>query len=122
MTNDLISRSALLKSLQDSYKQLSELYLKETDVEQKLSMESQLIVFTEVILRTKKAPAVDAKPVQNGKWSKPIIIGYDGIHVLYGRSCSECGYDSRLYHANYCPHCGAKMMISEEERCTNHQS
>lgn len=47
--------------------------------------------------------------VRHGQWGGTQIIGYDGIHPVYAKPCSECGYMTGLYKPNYCPNCGAKM-------------
>lgn len=54
------------------------------------------------------AETVDAEPVRRGEWGETQIIGYDGIHPVYGKPCSECGYMTELYKPNYCPNCGMK--------------
>ena len=54
------------------------------------------------------APAVDAEPVRHGKWGECHITGYDGLHAVYTRPCSECGHEAR-FSTRYCPVCGAKM-------------
>lgn len=56
---------------------------------------------------------IDAEPVRHGKW----IYKKDGCI-----NCSECGADMpyKYYYgytdwiSNYCPNCGAKMEIPEE--------
>ena len=55
-----------------------------------------------------KLPAVDAEPVRHGKWGECHITGYDGLHAVYTRPCSECGHEAR-FSTRYCPVCGAKM-------------
>lgn len=68
-------------------------------------------------------PAVDVAPVVHGRW---IDKGWDGDFSWHidGRgncwkviSCSVC--DGNLYGSNetdYCPHCGAKMDLSDGEK------
>ena len=47
-------------------------------------------------------------PVRHGKWGECRITGYDGLHAVYTRQCSECGRESRFI-TRYCPVCGARM-------------
>ena len=54
------------------------------------------------------APAVDAEPVQYGRWGEYHITGYDGLHPTYTAPCSVCSYEARFTH-RFCPNCGAKM-------------
>lgn len=58
--------------------------------------------------------AVEAEPVRHGRWGEQHIIGYDGIHPVWGRPCSGCGYETELYYPNYCPNCGCKMDAKED--------
>ena len=55
------------------------------------------------------APAVDAVEVVHGRWGEYVVVGYDGINVIWARPCSNCGYENRAFATNYCPNCGAKM-------------
>lgn len=55
------------------------------------------------------APTLDYAPVEHGNWGAAEIIGYDGIHAVYGAPCSECGAFSREYYRLFCSNCGAKM-------------
>lgn len=58
-------------------------------------------------------PTVDAVPVVHGHW-KEDTGGY-GFWI-----CSHCGFVSEASAADllyrYCPHCGARMEESEEEK------
>lgn len=64
-----------------------------------------------------EAPTVDAVEVVNGRWveRKRPVYGTDTV-------CSVCGTEAEeltngggmLLLSNYCPHCGAKMNISNE--------
>ena len=64
-----------------------------------------------------KAPTIDAEPVRHGRWGETQVIGYDGIHPVYGKPCSKCGYETELYKPNYCPNCGAKMNGGKDNDC-----
>ena len=94
MENDLISRKALLDTLQNHFGQ-DLAYLGED-----LQYCQEAVQF---------APAVEAEPVRHGRWGEQNIIGYDGIHPVWGKPCSGCGYETELYYPNYCPNCGCKM-------------
>lgn len=61
------------------------------------------------ILRRMNANAIDAEPVQHGKWIKADSQQYFRKHYPCF-TCSECGYrkDSQKKW-NYCPNCGARM-------------
>ena len=63
------------------------------------------------------APTIDAEPVRHGRWGETQVIGYDGIHPVYGKPCSKCGYETELYKPNYCPNCGAKMDGGKDNDC-----
>ena len=62
-------------------------------------------------------PTIDAEPVRHGRWGETQVIGYDGIHPVYGKPCSKCGYETELYKPNYCPNCGAKMDGGKDNDC-----
>lgn len=59
-------------------------------------------------------PTLDYAPVEHGKWGIPEIIGYTGIHAVYGAPCSECGAYSREHHRLFCSNCGARMDGKED--------
>ena len=50
-------------------------------------------------------PTIEAEPVKHGRWMYPFY-------------CSECGfapyYSSDLTY-NYCPNCGARMVLKEDK-------
>lgn len=83
--DDLISRTALLKSLNEQAPKPT------TD---------DLYTVNMCIIN---APAVDAAPVVHGRW-----VYEHGDPVLM--PCSVCGYQVYRYNnTHYCPECGAKM-------------
>lgn len=52
-------------------------------------------------------PVIEAEPVKHGRW-------VHDINNLYG--CSECLERETMSHKkikNYCPNCGAKMVLEE---------
>ena len=88
MSDDLISRSALLAKM----KQTSRYFAVKFDIEE--------------------APTVDAVPVVHGRW---IPKGYatfknkfEEVQIPTFFKCSECG-TVRTDKYKYCPNCGAKM-------------
>ena len=55
-------------------------------------------------------PTIEAEPIRHGHWD---IIYTDNIPYAY--RCSLCG-TTRIDKVYYCPHCGAKMDLKEEEK------
>lgn len=60
----------------------------------------------------KNLPAADVAPVVHGKWER--------LNNTQKHFCSECGMDFDLYACfrklyNYCPCCGAKMDLEDDE-------
>lgn len=100
MTNDLISREALLEELREELD-----WAKENDPEMRSA-------FQIALRRVKKSPAVDAVPVVHAHY------GFTGPHIgetwsPYAEhgTCSNC--KSRILidpqHKNFCPNCGARI-------------
>lgn len=54
------------------------------------------------------------EPVRHGLWGECRITGYDGLHAVYTRQCSECDHESRFI-TRYCPVCGARMDAEVKE-------
>lgn len=96
MKGDMISRSALEKTLVKHYGEDDRSYDAAT-----------------ALTAVQLAPAVDAVPVVHGRW----------VHTHKHNSwftecyeCSACGFeDADGFGGNYCPNCGAKMDGSEGE-------
>ena len=71
-----------------------------------------------------EADVVDAEPVRHGRWKYDTNTNDWGIG---GYVCSECGAKNNnlpcnkvanlmmFVGSNYCPHCGARMGMEEEE-------
>ena len=94
MTNDLISRSRLLKKIRA--------YADSKVTNEGVETANNILKTVQVI---EKMPTVDAAPVVHGQWiEKPFLLGTT-------RVCSECGDYYGMPHGifNYCPNCGAKM-------------
>lgn len=53
-------------------------------------------------------PAADVEPVRHGRWID------NGIPESVLSGCSICGYSCGAYTFNYCPNCGAKMDLEDE--------
>ena len=102
--SDLISRSALARAMgvENAVK-----YGNETAEQQHNSYDT--LMKYEIADYIDDAPAVDAVEVVHARWSKPFIGGYDGLHAVYYRTCSNCSSDEIDLYYNYCPNCGAKM-------------
>lgn len=61
-----------------------------------------------------QAETVDAAPVVHGKWE---LCFEDWRKQLEGDKCSICGfehYGTCIRSYNYCPSCGAKMDLEEQ--------
>ena len=91
MTNDLISRSELLREI-DAFMN-------------RFAYDTDRILVDSFI---RNASAIDAEPVRHGEWSDYRINGYDGLHPVYETQCSLCGGYARFTY-RFCPHCGARM-------------
>ena len=56
------------------------------------------------------APTADAEPIKHGRWKQIVHPWYE---------CSECGERTAVVNLNgevvwnYCPHCGARMDLTE---------
>lgn len=107
--NDLISREALIKEIEHG--KHPEFY----DGQDIADWQMQCI---------ENAPAVDAEPVRHGKWIYNPDANDWGIG---GYVCSECHTKNdnlpcgkvanpmMFVGTNYCPHCGAKMDLEDEQ-------
>lgn len=108
MTNDLISREAVLKALRARGRELLKLGT---------SFESNIASVTalECVNIVKDAPAVDAAPVVHASY------GFVGPHIgsLYADhgTCGNCKERILIdpQHKNFCPHCGARMDKEESD-------
>ena len=93
--NDLISREALIKEMEHG--KHPEFY----DGQDIANWQMQCI---------ENAPAVDAEPVRHGEW-----IYQDG-EIMLCKTCSLCRCESfDLDGEEYCPYCGAKMDLEDEQ-------
>ena len=105
MTNDLISRAELRRSLMiwaDKLRTAGECGGCEVELLQA------------VVKMVDAQAAVDAEPVRHGEWSGYRINGYDGLHPVYETQCSLCGKYARFTY-RFCPHCGARMDGGNED-------
>ena len=59
-------------------------------------------------------PTVDAVPVRHGKWKQSGDRWEGIVTTAVGYICSECGYFGE-HTDNYCPNCGCRMEVSEDE-------
>ncbi len=75
-------------------------------------------------------PTVDAAPVKHGRWMtykydekqyRNVIIPWNGKGLPHDIFCSECRTPALLngheedVDSNYCPNCGAKMDLEEQD-------
>jgi DNA-directed RNA polymerase subunit RPC12/RpoP len=58
----------------------------------------------------RQTQAADVQPVRHGRW---INHGWNTV-------CSECGEDYAFAKRNYCPNCGAKMDLKEDDKDGRH--
>ena len=109
MASDLISRDALLDSLEEAYKELKKICDSLRYEDEKRICNAQLSTFAELTMRVRKAPTVDAEPVRHGETSNRTIWHTSGWGTIY-TSYSCCGFQVQgKTHHNYCPNCGVKI-------------
>lgn len=58
--------------------------------------------------------AIDVIEVKHGKWVEQVKVRKDGEVRLIHWQCSLCGCFLGTNTANYCPNCGAKMVMDDE--------
>lgn len=68
------------------------------------------------------APTIDAEPVRHGKWLdcdyKKLEHGFMETYPNAGKCCSNCrtGFKKEIVEGYiFCPNCGAKMEVLENE-------
>ena len=95
-------------------------YIKKEDIEQKIQDGLNNLVLghdaIEVLGMIYDMPAADVAPVRHGRWvNEQMIVG--GFAETWACDCSVCGRTQRepLWKPNYCPNCGAKMDLEEEQ-------
>ena len=96
MSDDLISRSALLNTFRD---------FKDMDCPS-----GHTVTADYMIELAEDAPSVDAEPVRHGRWKERIVAipwCEDDVDVYVACSVCDCTMPGAT---NYCPDCGAKMM------------
>lgn len=130
--SDLISREAAINALKEYYCEDCTHY----DVKCKSPLSENCPIFN-VISTIGAMPAIDAEPVRHGKWYWHEEATYNPTEPTEYNSywaCSACGEDIADYlnHAlpscfifldspdyeptmEYCPHCGAKMDLEDDE-------
>ena len=67
--------------------------------------------------KVKEIPAADVAPIKRGRWLKR-----DDMPWIVECKCSVCGYadyptksDRYWFERNYCPNCGAKMEVNNDD-------
>ena len=73
--------------------------------------------YAECITMVNSMETIDAEPVRHGRWeTKVYTTESDGWITEYREEvCSECG-EGQIGISNYCPNCGAKMDLEEEDK------
>ena len=62
------------------------------------------------LAKVEALPTIDVEPVRHGKWT------YHDDDIMPWNSCSLCGCEAFDMHgANYCPNCGAKMDLEDDQ-------
>lgn len=90
MNNDTISRSAVLKIMEN------DLLLHESEVE----------IVEEICTRVRELPALDVAPVVHARWIPIKLYGVD--HAIKCSACNNCDNPSKV-PGRYCWQCGARM-------------
>lgn len=103
--NDLISREAAINTIKNHYCEGCTYY----DVKCKSVLSGNCPIYN-VISTISAVPAVDAEPVRHGKWV------YHDDDIMPWNSCSLCCCATfNLHGANYCPNCGSKMDLEDDQ-------
>ena len=106
MASDLISREALLEDLRESINWLHKIYGGLEYEDEKRICSAEIASFTEVGMRVKDAPAVDAEPVRHGEWRH--LGGDEWLCTICGEVIHTEGSWEKPTR-KYCHECGAKM-------------
>lgn len=115
MSNDLISREALIKELEQRH--LDDVFIKRgLPPVYKMSLECNRALATQggaVRDVINDMPSVDAEPVQHGKWGD---LCRGKVRVC---SCCKHHFDNTCNDIDgewiFCPTCGAKMNLEDEQ-------
>lgn len=104
---DLISKKALLSDLCEDREEGTFCF---TDSQAEAA--DKIIVY--VTKRINAQPTIDAAPVVHGRW-----IHLDQEESTISGKCSCCGWEAHYYEDDvadmpYCPNCGAKMDLEEQ--------
>lgn len=64
-------------------------------------------------IRLNNVPTAVVVPVRHGRWKKS-YADHEAFGVRpFFRYCSEC-HEATVYPYNYCPNCGAKMEVQDD--------
>ena len=63
-----------------------------------------------------RIPAADVEPVRHGRWNRPYISWFFPLKIRNPYCfCTYCGHPIKPRKAtDYCPNCGAKMELEDE--------
>lgn len=109
MASDLISREALLDSLEEAYKELKKIHDGLQYVDERRICGAQLSTFAEIVLRARKAPSVDAVEVVR---CKDCVFYQPFIQEMYkGKGdCEE--HDAMVCDDDFCSY-GRKLVMKD---------
>ena len=74
--------------------------------------------YQELLKDIKRIPVADVQPLKHGQW---VCEFYNDVFDVYQADCSVCKrestnkYDKVSESYEYCPHCGAKMDLKDED-------
>lgn len=93
--SDLISRKMVIEALYNHYE---------------VNNKAQNATMDECIMLVKNIPSAEPK---RGKWEDIVELDSGGYPFKVGVCCSACGFET-LSEDNYCPYCGAKMVVDDD--------
>lgn len=119
--SDYISREAAIAVAEDAQKKLCPLGL----WGRRFAFDKeQYDLWQELIEKLEAIPAADVEPVRNGRWEECDWVDVDehgfGTRRTFkaGLRCSQCACVFKkelLWKRNYCPNCGSKMDLEEND-------
>lgn len=123
MSNDLISRKALVKALLAEREHFPPMVEERYSFGVKLPHRFNQAIrggIRKALRAVETAPAVDAEPVRHGRWVCKTMASLDDVYYCSVCGAEAIGYDgyNGFYYSvdsDYCPHCGATMDGGNEE-------
>ena len=116
--SDYISREAAIAYIREQSEEMSKAF-------EELGGESGIYAdaYNDLAEDFHRIPAADVEPVRRGRWEECDWVGVDehgfGTRRTFkaGLRCSQCACVFKkelLWKRNYCPSCGAKMDLEDE--------